>query len=264
MSQPAVPTAPIRILVRGSSTVSWIAAVEPGRVSHAYPRALEATLYRDGRPAQVRAVSPLAASSLRIMGGADDEIFAFDPDVVILNTGHMECLHMLLPRPFARHVFTRTARPGRWRDAYRRRVLWAVYTAATRAQARVEHLLEPLVFRRRRAAVVDHVNRYIDIAIRNGHPLVIVMGYLPPATPVAIFPGLVRRLESMNQAFRDLVAKRADPAVVWFDPADALAAEQLREQAIGDGLHFTRVAHEAVGRQLAAVVETWAGQQPAG
>src|SRR5690348_7770750 len=99
MSMDAAPRPPIRILVRGSSTVSWIAEVQPGRVSHAYPRVLETTMHLAGWPTQVRVASPLAASSRHILRDADDDIFAWDPDVIILNTGHMENLHLVLPIP---------------------------------------------------------------------------------------------------------------------------------------------------------------------
>lgn len=260
---PAVPTSPVRILVKGSSTVSWISLVEPGRVSHAYPRALETAMQQHGWSTQVRVMSPLAASSLRILRDADDEIFAWDPDVIVLNTGHMETLHMVIPRAFARHVFTRTARPGLWRRAYRRSVLWAVYASATRIQARIEPMVAPWVFRRRRNKVIAHVNRYIEIAKGNGHPLVIVMGLTPPVLRVPEFPGLVARLDMMNEAFRALVEQRADPSIAWFDPSDALAPDELPpEHVIGDGMHFTAKAHEAVGKRLADLVEAWAMQQP--
>lgn len=258
----AAPNTPIRILVRGSSTVSWIARVEPGRISHAYPRELETAMHQHGWSVQVRASSPLAASSLHILRDADDDIFAWDPDVIVLNIGHMECLHMLIPRPIARHIFTRTARPGRWRQIYRRSLLWASYSVATKVQARLERFVEPWVFRRRRNAVIAHANQYIDFAARNGHPLIVVMGLLPPSTPVKIFPGLVGRLNKMNEAFRGLVAQRAEESVVWFDPADALRADgPPPEQSIGDGMHFTPQAHVTVGRGLARVVETWVTQE---
>ena len=113
-------SSPLRILVRGASTVSWIAQVEPGVDAWAYPRALEDALYHRGIPTSVRVSAPLASSSLHILRDADDEIFGFNPDVIVMNTGHMENLHMLLPIPFSRHVFTRTARPGT-RSAPRRR-----------------------------------------------------------------------------------------------------------------------------------------------
>ena len=258
MSMGAVPVSPIRILVRGSSTVSWIASVEPGSVSHAYPRVLETALHLHGWPTQIRAESPLAASSRHILRDADADIFAWDPDVIILNTGHMENLHMLLPIPFARHVFTRTARPGRWRQLYRRRVLWLVYSIATRIQARLEPALGSWIFGRRRNAVIAHVNQYIDIAGRNGHPLVIVMGFVPPSTPPPSFPGVAARLEMMNDAYRDLVQQRAQSEVIWFDPAQALEPHgPAAEVAIGDGIHFTPSAHVAVGKGLAEVVEAW-------
>jgi hypothetical protein len=263
MSMGAATRPPIRILVRGSSTVSWIADVEPGRVAHAYPRELETAMHLDGWPTQVRVESPLAASSRHILRDADADIFAWDPDVIILNTGHMENLHLLLPIPFARHVFTRTARPGRWRQLYRRRVLWLVYSVATRIQARLEPALGSWIFGRRRTAVLAHVNQYIDIATRNGHPLIIVMGFVPPATPPGPFPGVAARLELMNDAYRALVDHRAQPEVVWFDPAEALKQDgPPAELAIGDGIHFVPSAHVAVGRALAQVVEAWAEQEP--
>ncbi|MFL6088977.1 MAG: hypothetical protein ACJ71Z_02425 [Aeromicrobium sp.] len=265
MSMGAETRPPIRILVRGSSTVSWIANVEPGRVAHAYPRELETAMHLDGWPTQVRVESPLAASSRHILRDADADIFAWDPDVIIMNTGHMENLHLLLPIPFARHVFTRTARPGRWRQLYRRRVLWLFYSVATRIQARLEPALGPWLFGRRRKAILAHLNQYIDIASRNGHPLVIVMGFVPPSTPPHTFPGVAARLEIMNEAFRELVAQRAQPEVIWFDPADALASGGVEAvSAIGDGIHFIPAAHVAVGKGLAAVVEAWAAHQRPG
>ena len=215
-------------------------------------------MHHRGWPTQVRVSSPLAKSSLHILRDADDDIFGWDPDVIVLNTGHMEHLHMVIPIAIARHVFTRTARPGRWRQAYRRRVLWPAYRVATWMQARLEPALGSRVFRRRRNAVIAHIDQYIHVAQRNGHPLVIVMGFFPPSAPPPQFPGLVSRLETMNAALQALVEQRAEPDVVWFDPSDVLATEgPPPELAVGDGIHFTADAHEAVGRRLAEVVEEW-------
>ena len=262
MSMSAARSSPVRILVRGSSTVSWISNAEPGRVSHAYPRVLETAMHQRGWSAQVRVSAPLAKSSLHILRDADDEIFAWDPDVIIVNTGHMENLHVLVPIALARHVFTRTARPGRWRQSYRRRLLWPAYKVATRIQARLEPALGPRVFRRRRNAVIDHIGQYIHVAHRNGHPLVIIMGLVPPPGPLPQFPGLASRLETMNAAFQALVEQRPESDVAWFDPSGVLTTDgPPPEVAMGDGLHFTADAHEAVGRRLADVVEQWLGAQ---
>jgi len=263
MSMGAVPVSPIRILVRGSSTVSWIASVKPGRVSHAYPRALETVMHQRGWPTQVRVAAPLAKPSLHILRDADDDIFAWDPDVIILNTGHMENLHLLIPIPIARHVFTRTARPGRWRHLYRRRVLWPMYKVATRIQARLEPALGPWVFGRRRAAVLAHIEQYIHIAQRNGHPLIVIMGLVPPPEPPAEFPGLASRLETLNEEFQALAERWGGSDVVWFDPSRVLATDGPPPVvAMGDGLHYTVEAHENVGKRLAEVVEAWADKQP--
>lgn len=243
-------------MVRGSSTVSWIANVEPGHISHAYPRELETALYQRGWTVQVHVESPLAASSRHILRDADQDIFGWDPDVIILNTGHMENLHMLIPIPMARHVFTRTARPGRWRDAYRRRVLWAVYSVATRVQERLEPSLGAWIFGRRRRAILDHINRYIDVASKNGHPVIVVMGFVPPTGFVRAFPGVAGRLEQMNDAYRALADQRSEPEVIFWDPAEALAVDGPSvEDAIGDGIHFVPDAHIAVGKGLADLVE---------
>lgn len=262
MSSQAAPSTPVRILVRGSSTVSWIASIEPGRLSHAYPRALETAMHRHGWSVQVRVSAPLAKPSLHILRDADDDIFAWDPDVIVLNTGHMENLHLLIPIPLARHVFTRTARPGRWRQLYRSRVLWPAYKLTTRVQARLERVLGPWVFRRRREAVIAHMEQYIQVAQRNGHPMVVVMGLVPPPEPLPQFPELASRLVDMNEAFQALVDRQDDAAVVWFDPSDVLATDGPPPKvALGDGLHLTADAHEAVGKRLAEVVEKWLGAQ---
>lgn len=262
MSLRATSSPSIRVLVRGSSTVSWISDVQPGRVSHAYPRALESALRQDGWSADVRVSAPLAASSLHILRDADADVFDWDPDVIVLNTGHMENLHLLVPIPWARHVFTRTARPGRWRRFYRRQLMWPVYRVVTRVQARLEPAIGGRVFGRRRAAVIAHVNRFITMATGNGHPLIIVMGLVPPTQTLPEFPGLAARIEIMNEEFRAVVERRDDADIVWFDPSDVLATDGPPiEVALGDGLHYNADAHAAVGRRLAEVVEKWAAQQ---
>lgn len=263
MASGAASDMPIRILVKGSSTVGWISNVEPGHVSHAYPRELESAMRRDGWPTHVHVSAPLAASSRWIMQGADEEIFAWDPDAILLNTGHMETLHMLIPRWFARHVFTRTARPGRWRRLYRRGVVWPVYSVATKAQARVERMLAPWVFGRRLRAVIAHVDHFIHVANRNGHPLIVVMGLVPPPAPIATFPDLASRIEQTNQAFQALVRGFDSLDVLWFDPSLVLTTDGPKpREALGDGLHFTAEAHATVGRGLADIIEAWAAAQP--
>jgi hypothetical protein len=221
-------------------------------------------MLRDGWLPRVRVSSPLASSSLHILRDADEDLFAWDPDVIVLHTGVMEMLHQLIPRPIARHVFVRTSRPGRWRQIYRRRLLWPAYSLASRAQARLEPMLPATLFRRRRAAVVAHANQFITFANRNGYPLIIIMGHVPPAGEVLEkFPLLPERATLMNEALRAMVAERSDSDIIWFDTAAFLTEQGWSpEEALVDGIHFTAEVHEAVGRRLAEVVTGWARKQP--
>ena len=97
---------PIRVLVKGASTVNWISYMGGPRSDFAYPRVLEATLLAAGRPAVVRDTSLAAEHPKSALAAWSTEVVPWSPDVVVLHYGHMECIHLLLPRVLQRYAQT--------------------------------------------------------------------------------------------------------------------------------------------------------------
>ena len=104
---------PVRVLVKGASTVNWVSWMGGPRSDFAYPRATEAALLAAGRPAVVRDTSLAAEHPKSALKAWSDEVVPWSPDVVVLHYGHMECIHLMLPRSLQRHAQSLQSRPAR-------------------------------------------------------------------------------------------------------------------------------------------------------
>jgi lysophospholipase L1-like esterase len=255
------PTAlPIRVLVKGASTVNWVSFMGGPRSDFAYPRATEAALVAAGRPAEVRDTSLAAEAPKAALRTWQREVVNWSPDVIVLHYGHMESIHLFLPRALQRHAQTLQNRPGRVRDLYRQRVARPGWKALARLQQRILRKVPPTTLfapKARRAALdLEQLIRRVQSV---GSPLVLVMELTPPGSNYADwFPGIGERLEAMNDAMRDVVRRVDQPNVRMFPTKTALAGVADSPETLNpDGAHYTPEAHRALGATLAHEIGDW-------
>ena len=256
-------TQPIRVLVKGASTVNWISYMGGPRSDFAYPRVVEASLLAAGRPAVVRDTSLAAEHPKAALQAWSSEVVPWSPDVVILHYGHMECLHLLLPRTMQRYAQSFQYRPGPLRDFYRKRVVRRGWHALCRLQQRVTPLVPDVLFTRRARRAALDLSRAVERIQLVGSPLVMVMGLTTPgANYRAWFPGLEDRMAEMNDLLADVV-RRADRAQVRHFPTEKVLAPLAAagDPINPDGAHFTPAAHRAVGEAVASEIAVWIDQQ---
>ncbi|GAA1747350.1 SGNH/GDSL hydrolase family protein [Aeromicrobium alkaliterrae] len=258
MSLPPLPV-PLRVLVKGASTVTWTSTRTPKRTDLIYARVVEEQLLAAGQATEVTIDALSADRTAPILRTWEREVSNLTPDVIVLHYGHMECIHAVIPRWVERHARNMHDRPGPVRERYRRWFVRPVWKILVNGQQQIDHLLPLSAFRHRPRRVTALLERYVRHVSRFRRPLVVVMGLTAPADVwKPWFPGLEGRLDAMNGALRELVARLDDPDVrfveVWDD------AEQWRargEEPCSDGGHYTPEFHRHVGTKVTAVVQDW-------
>jgi hypothetical protein len=255
---------PLRVLVKGASTVIYTSWMSGPRSDFAWPRAIEAELHAASWPADVRCTAVPAERTKHAIEHWHDEVLAWSPDVVVFHYGHMECVHLFLPRFLERHVNDLRARPFPIREAYRKYLLRPFWMFLAKLQMRADEALPQtlLSFRPRRAAA-DLV-RMIELTRTVASPLVLVPEIPPAGRPYEKwFPGMTPRIAVMNETFRETIRKLDDPDV-RFVPLRDVWTPIVGEDGdpCPDGGHFTPEVHRAVGQKLADIVLEWAEKQP--
>jgi hypothetical protein len=256
---------PIRVLVKGASTVNWISWMGGPRTDFSFPRVIEAHLAAQGRPAEVRTFTMPSEQTHKILGTWQREVLGFSPDVIVLVYGHYETVHLFLPRWLERHANTLKDKPRLIPSLYRKRLLRPFWMFLARLQARLDTLLDPTIRRSRPRRVADDLERYISRVQMVGTPLVFVFELVPPAARYrSWFPGMARRIEVMNEAIEDMVRRVKLPNVRYFrvgDLVDKFAQGDL-DQATPDGFHYSVAMHREIGIALAEQIADWADTQP--
>jgi hypothetical protein len=255
---------PLRVLVKGASTVNWVSFMNGPREDFTFPRALEAELLRRGRPAEVRAITMTSEQTKTVLLTWQREVLGFSPDVIVLVYGHYETIHLFLPRWLERHANSLRSRPRPWTNLYRQRVLRPTWMLLARLQAKLDTVLDPTLRRNRPRHVAADLEAYITHVQKVGSPLVFVFELLPPAERYrSWFPGMARRIEVMNQALADLVRRVDRPNVRYFRVSELVAkhAEGDVNLATPDGFHYTPELHRQIGIALAHEIEEWASTQ---
>jgi lysophospholipase L1-like esterase len=251
--------APLRILVKGSSSANWISFMGGPPTDYAYPRVIERELARGGRPAVVR---NLAQTSERVKTGLKNwerQVYPWSPDVVVLNYGLFEAVHLFLPQPLERHVNSLRGRPGPVRTPYRRYALRSTWKTLAVAQQKLDGRVPAAAFNRRAARFADDLTQLILRIQMVGSPLVLLPEIPGPGERWATwFPGIEARIAMLNEAFAD-VAKRVDRENVRvFDTASVLTPlVAAGHDLVPDGGHFTPEAHDAIGRAMAQEIAVW-------
>lgn len=255
---------PVRVLVKGASTVTWTSGMGGPRTNFTYPRVLEQELRGHGRDVETWVTAMSAERTTSILRRWEVEVSGFSPDVIVLHYGHMESIHLFIPRWFERHVRGLRDRPGPVRERYRSLVLAPLWKLLVKVQQKVDRRLPTRLFHRRPRNVTALLERYVSHVQRFHSPLVVVMGLTSPNPAWRDwFPGLPGRIAEMDLALRALV-ERIDEPNVQFQPVWDLAEEwdARGEDPRSDGGHYTPAFHRAVGELLAERVEAWAVTQP--
>ena len=262
MTQAPLPL-PIRVLVKGASTVHTVSFMGGPRSEFAYPRAMEAALLARGQAADVRTTAVASQRTKTALKNWEGEIFSWSPDVVVLNYGHFETVHLFLPQRLERHANSLAARPGRIRSPYRL-VLRKFWKALASVQQRLDRALPSTMFASRPRRVADDLVLLVERIQMIGSPLVVIMDLTPPGQRFRKwFPGMAERTEVMNAALADVVRRADLPNVLHFRTNDFLVDfVQSGQEVCPDGGHYTPEAHQAIGRALTDLILDWAKTQP--
>lgn len=260
----AVPL-PIRVLVKGASTVNWLSGMGGPRTDFAFPRAMEEQLRAGGHDVQLQTISVASERTSTTLLRWEQEVLGFSPDVIVLVYGHYETIHLFLPRWLERHANSLKVRPRRLNALYRQHLLRPVWMMLARLQARLDAALDPTIRAGRPRNVAADLEKLIGHVQQVGSPLVFVFELLAPATRYrSWFPGMTRRIEVMNVALEQMVARVGKPNVRYFRTSDLVTkyADGDIDVATPDGFHYSPQLHRRIGEELAREVADWADTQP--
>ncbi|GAA1747361.1 SGNH/GDSL hydrolase family protein [Aeromicrobium alkaliterrae] len=256
---------PLRVLVKGASTVNFTSWMGGPRTDFTFPRVIEEQLLAAGVACEVRQVTMAAERAKTLLPSWQREVLDFSPDVIVLVYGHAETIHLFAPRVLERHVNSLKARPGRVRQAYRRLFLRPAWKLLVRLQAAVDARLGHRFRRRMPRKVAAEVEAYVRQVQTAASPLVFCFEILPPASKAADwFPGMTARVHAVNDAMRAMVARVDRETVRYFDvtPVVTAAVGSDAVAATPDGFHYSPAIHRAVGESLATEILVWAETQP--
>jgi hypothetical protein len=254
---------PLRVLVKGASTVVYTSWMSGPRSDMAWPRVVEEQLYAAGYPAEVRCTAMPAERTRQAIRTWQEEVLAWSPDVIWLNYGQMECVHLFLPRWFERHANSVKGRPMKGRMFYRKRILRPVWTTLASLQRAIDARVPPNMLSYKRRRVYADLQRYIERVRTVASPLVLIPDIIPPGKPYQKwFPGEAARCEAMTETLRQLVADLDEPDIRMFE-SQAVINPLLApgEDAHPDGGHLTPPLHRAMGEAVADVIIEWASHQ---
>lgn len=256
---------PIRVLVKGASTVGWLSGMGGPRTDFTFPRVLEQELLQQGRPVEIRTHSVPSERTKTTLRTWESEMIGFSPDVVVLVYGHYETIHFFLPWWLERHANSLKQRDGRLRQAYRRRILRPAWMTLAKLQAKADTVLDPTLRRNRPRQVAADLERLIGRTQEMHSPLVFVFELLPPAKRYrSWFPGMAARIDVMNRALAGVV-DRIGRDNVRIVPVRAIVDEHAGgdlDVATPDGFHYSPRMHREIGSYLAEQVADWADTQP--
>jgi hypothetical protein len=256
---------PIRVLVKGASTVGWLGEMGGPRTDFGFPRALEATLLESGRPVELRTISVPSERTKTAVRRWEDEVIGFSPDVVVLVYGHYETVHLVLPWWLERHANSRVTPERPLRELYRTRLLRPFWMFLARMQARADRTFDPTIRRRRPQSVAKDLEKLVGHIQEVGSPLIILFELLPPAKRYqSWFPGMAARIEVMNEAIAGVVSKVDRPNVRLLKVSELVAkyADGDINVATPDGFHYSPHLHRMIGEELAREIAEWADTQP--
>jgi hypothetical protein len=178
---------------------------------------------------------------------------------VVLNYGLYEAVHLVLPHALERHANSLRGRPGPVRKSYRRFALRPVWKTLAVAQQKLDAKVPAGAFNRRARRFTDDLERLVKNVVYISNPLVLLPEIAPPGERWSTwFPGIEKRIEMINAAMNDVVARFDLENVRVFDTRAALAPlTATGHDIVPDGGHYTPAAHDAIGRALAGEIGPW-------
>ena len=255
---------PIRVLVKGPSLVNWTYPLGGPRTDFTYPRALEAELLSDGRPCEVRAVTMMAEVAGDLLKTWEREILGYSPDVIVLNYGGYESIHLFLPRWLERHANSLSAPPRLYSRAYRKFLLRPVWKTLAKIQFRVDSKF-PTIRKAPTRRMIADIERYIAQVQQVGSPMILLLE-MHNATQRRLnwFPGINHRTAIVREETAKLVARIDKPHVRYVPLLELLDkhSDGDEDAAIPDGFHFSPKMHRVIGAALAQEISEWADTQP--
>jgi hypothetical protein len=255
---------PVRVLVKGASTVGWSSGMGGARTDFEFPRIIEEQLLLAGRPVEVRTYTVPSERTSSTLLHWEEEMIGFSPDVVVLLYGHYETIHLFLPWWLERHANSLKKRSRPVRNAYRKYLLRPVWMFLARLQARLDIKLDPTLRRARPRHVVADLERLIGHIQDLHSPLVFLFELLPPAKRYrSWFPGMAARVEVMNEHIAELVTRLDNPNVRYkrIQPIVDAHADGDLDIATPDGFHYSAEIHRVIGTELAEEIAQWADTQ---
>lgn len=256
---------PVRVLVKGASTVNWVSFMGGPRTDLTFPRVIEARLLSDGRPCEVRAITMPGEQTSAILRTWQREVLGYSPDVIVLVYGHAETIHLFLPQWLERHAHSPRARARPLGQFYRRFILRPLWMSLARLQAKIDSVVDPNLRRNRPRRVVADLELYISQVQKVGSPLVIVFELLQPTEKCdPWFPGMKARIRAMNETIAKMVT-RVDQQNVRYFRVSELVDEYCGGDihvATPDGFHYSPQLHRLIGNALGAEIGEWADTQP--
>jgi hypothetical protein len=239
---------------------SWMSGP---RSDFTWPRVVEAELCAAGWPNEVRSTAIPAELTKSAYPTWHREILAWSPDVVVMDYGRMECVHLFIPRWLERYANNLGTRPHPVRQAYRKRVVRPLWRSLVFLQRALDSAMptRATLWRVRRgerdiAGLIDKIRTVAS-------PLVLILEAPPFGRPYQKwFPGANARVEIMNDALRALVRRLDEPDIRFVTLADVWAgAVDDGKDVCPDGGHYTPPLHRAVGEEVAGIVIDWADKQ---
>ena len=89
---------PIKILVKGASTVGWSGTMNGPRTDFGFPRAMEEALLKSGRPVELRTLSVASERTKTAVHRWERELVGYSPDVISRVTREPARRQLVLPR----------------------------------------------------------------------------------------------------------------------------------------------------------------------
>ena len=256
---------PIRILVKGASTVNVVYPMGGPRSDFGFPRTIEAELLANGRPTDVQTISVASEKTSTTLLRWEREFLGYSPDVVVLLYGHVECFHLFLPTWLEKRANSAKTRPRRLTNLYRTYVLRKVWMFLARMQARLDNRIDPTIRASRPRKVAADLETLIGHVQQIGSPLVIVLELLPPASRYRSWlPGMQARIGVMNDAIAGVVTRIDKPNVRLFRTSEIVEThlDGDLDVATPDGAHYSPRLHHLIGTALAREIMDWADTQP--
>jgi hypothetical protein len=255
---------PIRVLVKGASLTHDISARPQLREDFVFSRVIEESLLASGHGANVWTAAVASQPTRHIFRTWEEQVKAWSPDVVVLNAGYYEPVHLFLPRWLERHANSLKARPGPIRGLYRQHLLRPVWKSLARLQQQLDKRIGGRFFGRTVRRADADLRAYIDRTLEVGRPLIMVFEFLRPgARGRDWFPGMEARVEMMNVMLRKLVADYDDPDVVLVRIPEIVERRlPPGTEPNNDGFHYNPDVHRFIGEEIADEIRTWAKQYP--